>query len=136
MSWRDLLAELVRTGRFRTQQELVRALATRGQPVHQGSVSRELKARRIVKVDGVYVLPGPAQLELALHAFELAHGGGLAVLTTDPAFAPALAQAIDDAGLPGVLGTVAGDNTVFVALAEPEAARRLAAHVGWTEPLP
>ncbi len=50
----------------------------------------------------------------------LTAGGCLAVLQTQPAFASVLAQRIDRGGLDGVLGTIAGDDTVFVALRGPD----------------
>jgi transcriptional regulator of arginine metabolism len=54
----------------------------------------------------------------------------MVVLRTDPAFANVVAQWIDTAAMPGVLGTVAGDDTVFVALAEHAAGDRLRRRLG------
>jgi transcriptional regulator of arginine metabolism len=71
----------------------------------------------------VYALPGAADLRRLddLHAAlrrwmgELTPSGNLLVIKTPRGFAAALADAIDDANLPEVAGTIAGDNTVFVA---------------------
>jgi arginine repressor len=52
------------------------------------------------------------------------------VVVTEPAWAMALAQEIDQAELEGVHGTVAGDDTVFVATAGPEATERLTSWLG------
>ncbi len=53
--------------------------------------------------------------------------GELLVIHTPRGFAAALADAIDEAGLPEVAGTVAGDNTIFVAVREGSSAAELAA---------
>jgi transcriptional regulator of arginine metabolism len=63
----------------------------------------------------------------------VAYGGGLAVLTTEPAFAAVVANAIDQSHVPGVLGTIAGDDTVMVALGTTTAVRALRQLVGLPE---
>lgn len=120
MSWRAVLQELIQVGSYRTQRELVRAIQARtGRRVNQASVSRELTALGARKVEGVYTL-GP-DLEIASRIHDIAHtaGGCLLVVRTDLAFASVVAQTIDEAALPGVLGTIAGDDTVFVATRGP-----------------
>ena len=125
MTWNEQLLELVKTGAFRKQGELVEALAQRGYVVHQGSVSRELRRIGVTKMRGAYVLADTPH-GAPLHAFTVAGGGGMVVLRTEPAFASVLAQAIDGAELSGVLGTIAGDDTVFVATVGAEGNRSLA----------
>ncbi len=125
MSWRETLASLLDTGTFATQGDLVRALAAAGHPVTQATVSRELAAIGARKVRGAYRQPPPPSLPAPVLSVAVAAGGGVAVVTTLPAHASVLAQAIDDAALKGVLGTIAGDNTVFVALAGTDAAAAL-----------
>ena len=117
--WQDALQDLVASTVFRTQQGLVDALHRAGHSVTQSSVSRELQAQGVRKVAGRY---RPAKLGglppgVACHGADVSEGGPLVVLHTDPADAPRLGQAIDRAGLAGVLGTLAGDDTVFIALA-------------------
>jgi len=126
MSWKDHLLELVQTGTFRTQGELVSALSERGFTVHQGSISRELRSLGVTKVRGIYVVPD-ASLGAPVHDVRVTAGGCLVVLRSEPAFAPVLGQAIDDADISGILGTIAGDDTVFVATSGPEATAALAA---------
>lgn len=122
MSWRALLSELIQTGSFRTQRELARAVEARsGRRVDQASISRELQTLGARKVDGLYRI-GP-ELDLSAHIRRYRHtaGGCMFVVHTDLAFASVVAQHIDESGLPGVLGTIAGDDTVFVALSGVEA---------------
>jgi len=114
--WRQALQTLLRTGEFRTQSALVAALQDAGHAVTQGTVSRELTSRGAKKVGGRYVLPAAAGLPDGLDVYGAAVARGpLLVLRTGPAMAPLLGQAVDDADLDGVVGTVAGDDTVFVA---------------------
>lgn len=121
MSWRAVLNDLIETGSYRTQRELVRAIEARiGRRINQATVSRELTNLGVRKVDGVYRL-GP-DLELSGHVGEVkvTAGGCLVVVHTDIAFASVIAQTIDGSGISGVLGTIAGDDTVFVATTGPE----------------
>ena len=121
MSWRTVLNDLIETGNFRTQRELARAVEARvGRRLNQASISRELQELGVRKVDGVYRM-GP-DLELAGHIHRWNHtsGGCLLVFQTDLAYASVIAQTIDSADLAGVLGTIAGDDTIFVAVSGPE----------------
>jgi len=121
MAWRSVLQELIDTGSFRTQRELVRAIAARtGRRVNQASISRELTSLGARKVDGVYRLGPELELASRVHSAASTAGGCLLVVKTDLAFASVVAQTIDQSGIDGVLGTIAGDDTVFVALAGPE----------------
>lgn len=131
MDWRPVLSSLIETGRFRTQRELVRAVEARtGRRINQASVSRELQSLGVRKVDGVYRI-GP-EFELGDHLGEVAvtAAGCLVVVHTDVAFASVVAQTIDQAGLSGVLGTIAGDDTVFVATDGPAASEQVLALLG------
>ncbi|MCB9670629.1 MAG: hypothetical protein H6734_14210 [Alphaproteobacteria bacterium] len=137
MSWRSVLNDLIETGDFRTQRELARAVEARtGRRINQASISRELQALAVRKVDGVYRI-GP-ELDLASHVQSWTHtaGGCLVVFHTDLAFASVIAQNIDGAGLHGVLGTIAGDDTVFVAVSGPEAHTGLLGALGIEERRP
>ena len=120
MSWRDLLSQLHDDGAFRTQGALVAALAERGYSVTQATVSRELTAMDARKVMGAYRHAPPPDLPARVIDVALAYGGGVAVVKTDTAHASVLSQTIDGATLKGVLGTIAGDDTVLVVLAGPE----------------
>jgi len=113
-----------------SQQELLALLAAAGHPASQSTVSRDLEAIGAHKVlDGEgstqYVLadPPPAHTPdlaaaLALHVSGLAASGNLVVLHTPPGTADLVALALDQAGMPGVLGTIAGDDTVLLVAAE------------------
>src|SRR5688572_21964715 len=122
MSWRPILNHLIETGAFRTQRELVRAIEGRtGHRINQASVSRELSALGVRKIEGVYRLGPDLDLASRIGDIRSTAGGCLVVIRCDIAFASVVAQTIDGAEIEGVLGTIAGDDTVFVATAGPEA---------------
>lgn len=106
------------------------ALAGVDLDVNQGTVSRELASLGATKVDGFYRLPAPPQLPAQVHRIDFTAGDCLAVIHTDAAFASVLGQFLDDREIRGLLGTIAGDDTVFVALGGPEAADRLCRTLG------
>ena len=133
------IAQIIEKGHVESQEHLQALLAERSVHVAQATLSRDLRELGVVKGPGGYALPGvtPAGAPLpaangraladALRAYLLRadRGGNLVVLGTGPGHAAALALAIDRAELPGVLGTVAGDDTVFVAARTEKAAREV-----------
>jgi len=122
------ILRLVQQQPLSTQAEVAGALHAIGIETVQATVSRDIAQLGLVKVRNgegrlVYALPGAGDLrrldELtgALRRFmgETTASGTMLVIKTPRGFAVALADAIDDAALPEVAGTIAGDNTVFVA---------------------
>lgn len=122
-SRRDAVARILRASRVGTQEELLEALGHEGYRATQATLSRDLarlSARRVSRPDGSYYEIGdgaPASVAAAVSGLVSAvdTNGSLVVIRTLPGSAPAVARAIDLARLPGVLGTIAGDDTVFVA---------------------
>lgn len=113
-----LLVRFVRGGKLQTQGDVQRAFSRRGIRVTQSSVSRDIARCGLVKVRGAYVLPDTLESQPLppLLGVDTA-GPNLLVVRTLPGMAPSVAVAIDDRRLPHVVGTVAGDDTVFVATA-------------------
>ena len=122
------ILQLVQQHPLSTQAEVAEALRGQGIDAVQATVSRDISQLGLVKVRNaegrlVYAMPGAADLRRlddltsALRRWmgALAPAGQLLVISTPRGFAAALADAIDAAGLPEVAGTIAGDNTVFVA---------------------
>jgi transcriptional regulator of arginine metabolism len=137
---RDAVARILRTRRIGTQEELLDALRAAGFEATQATLSRDLArlgARRVSRPEGgtVYELADGAGDGNALGALrglvsEIAANASLVVVRTHPGSAPAVARAIDLAAVPEVLGTIAGDDTIFVAPAGDLRPRRLAARLG------
>lgn len=120
---RAILA-LVRRNRLVRQQELVGLLRDRGFAVTQSSVSRDLRDLAVVKTGGRYVAPplrggAPDELAEVAHFLRAARPAGahLTVVLTLQGAAQTVGLALDRAGWAEVVGTVAGDDTVFVATA-------------------
>jgi transcriptional regulator of arginine metabolism len=124
-----------------TQAEVVEALREEGFDAVQATVSRDIAQLGLVKVraaDGrlVYAVPGAADLDRAAElttavrrwAVGLTSSANLAILRTPPGYANALARAIDDARHPDVAGTIAGDDTIFVAARDGVSGAELAEH--------
>jgi transcriptional regulator of arginine metabolism len=133
------MLRLVEERHLSTQAELADALRGEGIDTVQATVSRDVARLGLVKVRNghgrlIYARPGAAdlrrleQLASALRnwAGAMIPTGNLLVIHTRRGFAAALADAIDDSGLPDVAGTVAGDNTILVAVREGSDAAELA----------
>jgi transcriptional regulator of arginine metabolism len=133
---RDLVAQRP----IRTQQELAAALRERGFRATQATISRDVAELELIKVDreGVAVYAQPARLaeadptgEERLRLLfrdvpvELREAGLLLVVVTLPGSAHAIAAALDRARWPEVAGTIAGDDTLFIACADRRALARL-----------
>ena len=125
------ILRLVREQAIATQAELAEALRQAGYDVVQTTVSRDIAELGLVKVRAgngrlVYAPAGTTngdryrELELALRRWALSFeaSGNLVVVLTPRGYATPLADAIDDAGHPGVIGTVAGENTILVVARE------------------
>ena len=132
------LVRLVRQGRLSTQEELVRALKNAGFPSTQATVSRDIVELGLVKVarDGTHAYappsaaaPGGGMERLRRFCEDYPVEGALAtnivVLRSLPGTANALAAALDASSLDEVVGTLAGDDTVFIAATTQRHARSL-----------
>src|SRR5947209_11146063 len=135
------VAKLLENHRVTSQAHLVELLASDGVEATQATVSRDLDEIGAIKVrvaggETVYAVPElpkdrmvpEEQLRrvLADWVVEIAHSGNLVVLRTPPGSAHVVGSALDRAGLPGALGTVAGDDTLLVIASESVGGERLA----------
>ncbi len=122
------IARLIGRRAVTNQPQLVDLLAEDGIAATQATVSRDLEDLGAVKVrvpggDTVYAIPeyepnriAPEdQLRRVMGEWvaEVRHSGNLVVLRTPPGCAHVVASALDRSGLPGILGTVAGDDTLL-----------------------
>jgi len=138
------IRDLVSSRPIRTQQELASALRERGFRTTQATMSRDVAELGLVKAarngTQAYALPprlveadasGEDRLRALLHDLpvEVREAGLLAVVKTLPGSAHAIAAALDRARWPEVAGSIAGDDTVFVACPDRMALRRVAARI-------
>jgi transcriptional regulator of arginine metabolism len=135
------ILRLIRERPLATQAEVADALRGEGHDAVQTTVSRDIAQLGLVKVRGadgrlVYAVPGAADLDrlseltaaLRRWSGSVSSTGNIVVVKTPPGYAQALARAIDEAQLPDVCGTVAGDDTIFVAAREGVSGAELADH--------
>jgi len=128
------ILELISTRPIHTQEDLAAALAAEGWDVTQSSISRDIAALKLVKVDGAYqrparIAPAPEhpderRIIEGVLTIETA-GDALIVLHSPPGEANRVAVAIDRLAWSDVVGTIAGDDTIFVAVRDPAAQRRV-----------
>ena len=122
-----MISDWIRSGSVGSQEWLVDQLREAGISATQGTVSRDLDELGAIRSrrDGQlrYALPesqGAALADLdqllAIWVLTIEAAGNLVVLKTPPGSANLVANALDGANLPEVAGTIAGDDTIFVAL--------------------
>ncbi len=148
---RDLIVRIIRSQAVASQSDLVDLLRERGIDVTQATVSRdldELGAVKTLAADGRLLYAVPAEGgEQRLQADELedinarlvrvaedtmvsvAHSGNLVVLRTPPGAAQYLASAFDHSHLTDVIGTIAGDDTIMLVVAEHSTGEQVAARL-------
>lgn len=118
------LLSLIRAIPIGTQSELAMHLERAGFAVTQSSVSRDLEELGIVKQRGRYTLPQASNGAAARGLLSLdVAGDALVVAKCEPGLASAIAVAIDWATIPEIVGTLAGEDTVFIAVPERKAQR-------------
>lgn len=115
---------LVNRGGAHTQQDIAAALSRKGLSVTQATISRDIHELGLVRSGNGYRSTAAMVRELVL-SIELVDP--VAVIRTPPGTANLVARRIDEAALPGVAGTVAGDDTIIAVLRERKAERALRA---------
>lgn len=150
MRRREEMLRIIREAAVRSQDELLGLLRHRGYSSTQPTLSRDLRELGVAKGPRGYMLPGP--LPVPARPVAAAPGGGLrlekreeklarvvrefvlsvetagslVVLRTPPADASPVARVIDEAGLSEIVGTISGDDTIFLAVRSAASAARLA----------
>jgi transcriptional regulator of arginine metabolism len=139
---REEILRIVEAEPIHSQEALAERLSMRGWKVAQPTLSRDLRELGLAKSAHGYARPGAAppealraqresnlaNLDRAVREFVLSAtaAGTLVVLRTPPAGAHPVARALDEVALPEVVGTIAGDDTIFLAAASSQQAQRLA----------
>lgn len=132
----QLIRRALSMQKVRSQEDLAKLLLPQGVRATQATLSRDLRELGVLKSPEGYALPEgerpagePVSLRRAVETYMLwaRAAGTLAVLKTAPGHAAPLALEIDRAPPPGAMGTIAGDDTVFVAMVSEAKAGRLCA---------
>ena len=137
---RDAIVRILRRNEVSRQAELVELLRKEGFEATQSSISRDLRELGVVKGADRYLIPAvedalaPSHFE-AVRTFVKGYqaaGPTLTVLRTAVGTAQSVAIALDKARWPEVVGTIAGDDTIFIATASVREQRRLHEHLRTT----
>lgn len=132
------ILNIINSNIVQTQEELVEGLKEAGFECTQGTISRDIRELRLVKVldeTGVYKYAQPKEggsyLERLKEVFaqsvlSVVPAGNIIIVKTIPAGAVGAASAIDMLDFSDVLGSIAGDDTIFVAVSDAEKAKNIA----------
>src|SRR5215471_12946504 len=128
------ILDLVRNREIASQEELLENLLARKIDVSQSTLSRDIQELGLAKSGGVYTVmeadAAPVSDEsvrrlLGDFLLEVAVAQNILVLKTAPANASVVAKAVDNAGWPEIVGSIAGDDTVFVLVRSPKEGKEL-----------
>ena len=127
----ELLKMLISSRQMGSQDEVLQALSQEGIKITQATLSRDMKQLKVAKaatVNGtyIYVLPNETMYK-RVHGSQLASemlripgfqsinfSGNIGVIKTRPGYASSIAYNIDNSDIPEILGTIAGDDTIFI----------------------
>lgn len=123
-SRQQAIRDLIHAKRYGTQMALVADLERMGIPVTQSSLSRDLEDLNVIKQHGYYVLPQARASGVAQGLVSLTPAGDVLIVAKClPGMASAIALEVDRSTLPMVVGTIAGDDTVFIAVSDQRTQR-------------
>jgi transcriptional regulator of arginine metabolism len=127
------ILKLIREDEVHTQESLAQLLSKRGIETTQVTLSRDIRELGLVKTAQGYAELGGASSKFASLAREFMVSAqsaqNLVVLKTTPGHAMSLAIALDNEDWPNVVGTLAGDDTIFVAMPDAVLAKKFAAEL-------
>ncbi len=119
---KKVIADLIRSQRIHTQEEFLQELLKRGINITQATLSRDIRELGAIKrgINGVtgsfYELNDTSSIHRCADVTRIEISGQLCVLHSKPGFASVVAAHLDDANISGVMGTIAGDDTVLAML--------------------
>lgn len=122
----QIILDVVNATNITGQEQLVDILLDRGIPATQASVSRDLDELSVIKINGRYVRTSPSVATTPYGTVSvMASGDNLIVVRCGSGLASALAVRIDSANINDVAGTIAGDDTIFVAVSEIRSRKKI-----------
>jgi transcriptional regulator of arginine metabolism len=130
------ILDVVRTGQINSQEELMLGLKARQIEVSQSTLSRDIQELRLAKTGGIYTVvadadpglkPSDESFRRIIREFliDIAVAKNIVVVKTGPGHASTVSQALDDAGWPEAIGTIAGENTIFIAVRSEREGKKL-----------
>ena len=130
----NAILDLVRSEEIASQEDLMRGLKSRHIDVSQSTLSRDIQELRLAKTGGVYTVvelePGKASDEsirriIREFLVDIDVAQNIVVVKTGAGHASTVSQALDEAGWPEAIGTIAGENTIFIAVRSEKDGKKL-----------
>jgi transcriptional regulator of arginine metabolism len=131
----NAILELVRSGEIASQEDLMRGLKSRNIDVSQSTLSRDIQELRLAKAGGHYTVvdsetaiqhsEGSLNRIMSEFMVDIDVAQNIVVVKTGPGHASTVSQALDEAGWPEWVGSIAGENTVFVVARSSRDAKKL-----------
>lgn len=138
----ETLKMLISSHELSSQEEVLKALAKEGYKLTQATLSRDLKQLKVAKAASmngkyVYVLPNETMYKRVSNPRSLREmmmtpgflsinfSGNMVVIKTRPGYASSIAYNIDNSDIPEILGTIAGDDTIFLVKKEGASEKEL-----------
>ncbi len=138
----EALRMIISSQQLGSQEELLAALQREGFKLTQATLSRDLKQLKVAKAASmsgnyVYVLPNetmykrvstPLQIKEMMQVsgfISIQFSGNMGVIRTRPGYASSIAWNIDNSDIPQILGTIAGDDTIFIVIKQNSTEREV-----------
>ena len=132
----EALKLLISSQEIGCQEDLLKALSVEGFHITQATLSRDLKQLKVAKAASIngkytYVLPNETmykriptprtarEMMKVSGVLNISYSGNLGVMKTRPGYASSIAYNIDNGGIEEILGTISGNDTIFIAFKEP-----------------
>jgi transcriptional regulator of arginine metabolism len=133
MSRRAAILRILRESTVRNQDELVKVLRKHGFDATQSSVSRDLRELGVAKAADHYIVPSgegapannPFAAVMSFIVDVRSAGPSLTIVKTTTGTAQSVAVAIDESNWPEIVGTISGDDTIFIATSGGREQRKL-----------
>ena len=129
------ILDVIRSAEISSQEDLMLGLKARHIDVSQSTLSRDIQELRLAKTGGVYTVvdaepagkPSDEAIRRIIREFlvEVAVAQNIVVVKTGAGHASTVSQALDEAGWPEAIGTIAGENTVFIAARSEKDGKKL-----------
>src|SRR5262247_3250418 len=131
----NAILEIIRSGEISSQEDLMHGLKARHIEVSQSTLSRDIQELRLAKTAGVYTVvdseqaskPSEESARRIIREFLVVVdvAQNIVVVKTGPGHASTVSQAIDETGWAEAIGSIAGENTVFIAVRSEKDRRKL-----------
>lgn len=118
----NAILKFINAKQIARQDELALLLEKKGFSINQSSVSRDLDELGVIKINGFYALPQKPKNAIAFGLLNLVtSGSNLIVAKCETGLASAIAVRIDNSEIAEIVGTLAGDDTIFIAVKDVSA---------------